>query len=148
MLWYNSSADPLQGALDKSVQEKLSSPGALDTARCLVQAAGSTLFGADPNAETETSDAITAACMSLHSGVSDALQAWLLTVQARALEDFASSETESFMTAWQLTAPVSEEVFPECLKILRQALTRREDLDLRWIPLADGKFISDTEAMF
>ena len=142
-----SSADPLQGAMDRRIQERLSLPGALDTARCLVEAAGSTLFAADPVGETETVDAIGEACTSLRTGVSDALQTWVMTVQARALEDFAASETESFMAAWQVTAPVSEDDFPECVKNFREAILRREDLDLRWIPLADGKFISYPVAM-
>jgi hypothetical protein len=88
------------------------------------------LFGDDIlDVHTEES-AVDAAESALRGSVTEPVKAWLRVVQARAVEDYAVLEPDSFIDAWTAATQVQGSDWD--LR-LRSCLRVWKDLDLRWM---------------
>jgi len=128
-----------QGVTHERILEWSNRPGGFDTCRFILLGVGEALFGDETLHSTNTVEALEAASESLKGGLPYPLQDWLRLVQARALEDLVALDPDSFFDAWVTTAPVSEVDGAVSIAKVYEALQKREDLDLRWIPSRFGE---------
>ena len=128
------------GVTHERILEWSNRPGGFSTCGLILLGVGEALFWDETLHSTNTVEVLEAASESLKGGLPYPLQEWLRLVQARALEDLVTLDPDSFFDAWVATAPVSEGDAAVSIAMFYEALQKREDLDLRWIPSRFGQF--------
>jgi hypothetical protein len=135
--------DPCTGANRETLERWAKDTARLENASAMLVGVGGVIFGLPPESRWRSfsPEATIAALNAVRDGNWGELLTWTESTQARGVEDYAFSHPRSFEGLW--CSRSKEDVWVRGpANQVRDCLARREDLDLRFLPLHFSKFYS------